>query len=543
MPGGLLNLVSVGSSNIILNGNPKKTFFTSSFKTYTNFGLQKFRIDFNGQRSLRLNDSTKFSFKIPRYGDLLMDTCLVINLPTIWSPIIPMIGDIPATEGQIPTSYRTYDFKWIENLGTQMIESIEVIAGGQTLQKVSGQYLYNLVERDWDSSKKQLYYDMTGNVSELNDPANTFQRNGNYPNAIYNASYGSAGPEPSIRSRQLYIPLNLWFGLTSKQALPLVAVQYNEISIEVTLRPIVDLFVIRNVNGSTEEERKKYVRANQNENLMGFYRFLHPPPSEFLPQGVYSDTRTNWNADCHLIGTYGFLSEDEVRKFAALPHKYLISEVYEHTHFNNAGSGKVKAEGMNVVKDWMWFFQRTDVKNRNEWSNYTNWDYNGKIPQGLSVAGTGLLSNIYSTGVYNEANRRLILDKWSIQMDGKYREDLLPAGIYEYMEPYSKSTGNRPIGLYEYSFALNTNPYDLQPSGGMNLSKFKNVEFEFVTYQPPMDSNAQFLTVCDPETGLPVAVNKPNWSVYNYTYNLHIMEERYNVIIIESGQIGLEYAR
>ena len=49
MPGGLLNLVSEGQGNIILNGNPQKTFFTSTYKTYSNFGLQKFRIDFDGQ--------------------------------------------------------------------------------------------------------------------------------------------------------------------------------------------------------------------------------------------------------------------------------------------------------------------------------------------------------------------------------------------------------------------------------------------------------------------------------------------------------------
>ena len=43
MPGGLLNLVAVGDQNVIINGNPTKTFFTSTYKTHTNFGLQKFQ--------------------------------------------------------------------------------------------------------------------------------------------------------------------------------------------------------------------------------------------------------------------------------------------------------------------------------------------------------------------------------------------------------------------------------------------------------------------------------------------------------------------
>ena len=63
-----------------------------------------------------------------------------------------------------------------------------------------------MVERDFDACKKDLFYKMTGHVPELNDPANAYDRLNVYPNAykIDNA----AGPEPSIRSRSLYIPLN-----------------------------------------------------------------------------------------------------------------------------------------------------------------------------------------------------------------------------------------------------------------------------------------------------------------------------------------------
>ena len=86
MGGGLLNLVAYGNQNIILNGNPSKTFFKTKYAKYTNFGLQKFRIDFNGQRNLRLTEPSVFTFTVPRYADLLSDTYLVLNLPNIWSP-------------------------------------------------------------------------------------------------------------------------------------------------------------------------------------------------------------------------------------------------------------------------------------------------------------------------------------------------------------------------------------------------------------------------------------------------------------------------
>ena len=48
MPGGLLNLISYGNQNIFLNGNPSKTLIKCKYAKYTNFGLQKFRTDFEG---------------------------------------------------------------------------------------------------------------------------------------------------------------------------------------------------------------------------------------------------------------------------------------------------------------------------------------------------------------------------------------------------------------------------------------------------------------------------------------------------------------
>ena len=66
MPGGLMNLASYGQQNVILNGNPSKTFFKSTYAQHTNFGLQNFRVDYAGLRTLRLSEESTFIFKIPR---------------------------------------------------------------------------------------------------------------------------------------------------------------------------------------------------------------------------------------------------------------------------------------------------------------------------------------------------------------------------------------------------------------------------------------------------------------------------------------------
>ena len=74
MTGGLMNLVGIGNENIIINGNPKKTYFKATYNKHTNFGLQRFRIDFEGARVLNFTTPTVLEFKIPRYAELLHDT-------------------------------------------------------------------------------------------------------------------------------------------------------------------------------------------------------------------------------------------------------------------------------------------------------------------------------------------------------------------------------------------------------------------------------------------------------------------------------------
>ena len=200
MPGGLMNLIAEGNQNIILTGNPTKTFFKCTYAKYTNFGLQKFRIDYDGQRILNMNSTSNFKFKMPRNGgDLIMDTYLVVKLPTIWSSIIPPKKD---STNNIENKWRPYEFKWIKYLGSQMIERVRFTVGGQVIQEFTGSYLHAMVERDFDSSKKALYYKMIGHVPELNDPANAYDRVNVYPNAYKMES--NVGPEPYSVTFYLY---------------------------------------------------------------------------------------------------------------------------------------------------------------------------------------------------------------------------------------------------------------------------------------------------------------------------------------------------
>ena len=563
MSGGLIQLVSASNQDIVLTGNPSKTFFKSTYHKYTNFSLQKFRLDFEGSRTLRLSEESTFTFKVKRYGDLLMDCYLSVELPNIWSPIFPPQTDDTTTANNTG-AWIPYEFRWIENIGAQMISRITITCGNQTLQEFSGAYLLAMVQRDFSAEKKALFDKMTGNVPELNDPANSGSRVNAYPNAYYTSD--PAGAEPSIRGRTLYIPLNAWFTLKSQMAFPLVALQYNELQIHVTMRPIQELFQIRDVMDS--DNNYPYIAPNFNQYYMQFYRFLQTPPDVALGVNSYTDTRTLWNADVNLNCTYCFLSNAESRIFALNEQKYLFKQARENVFYNVTGPNKVQLNSIGMISSYTFYLQRSDANLRNEWSNYTNWPYN-YLPYDLTPASTsgtyeivrtnpdgttttvyvgpgvnanGKLTGWMLTGNYNLENEKNILISMALLLDGSYRENAQPVGVYNYIEKYTRTAGNAPDGLYVYNFCMNSSQSDLQPSGAINMSRFTTIEFEINTIVPALDPYAQTLSICDPETGNIIGINKPTWRIYDYNFNLVVFEERINMITFVGGNCGLMYA-
>jgi hypothetical protein len=549
MPGGLLNIVSVGNPNTILTGNPSKTFFKVTYSKYTNFGLQKFRIDYEGQRDLRLTEPSEFHFKIPRYAELLMDTYVVISLPDIWSPLHHPVNETNRR-------WTSYDFKWIRNIGTSMIKDITIKCGSLTLQKYTGEYLAAMVERDFSAEKKDLFNKMTGHVTEVYDPANAYGRANTYPVAFYTTK--TTGAEPSIRGRNIYVPINTWFTLDSRCAFPLIALQYNQLTISVTIRPIQELFQIRDV--FDYGNLYPFIQPDFTKQIFQMYRFLQTPPAVQITDVNYKNKISVWNADVHLMTTYCFLSKEESALFAAQDQVYLVKDIFQYGYENVTGSKRIKLNSNGMISSWMFFFQRNDVNLRNEWSNYTNWPYES-IPNGLISApyantndstittGPGIdtldsrNTGIYITGEYQVGNRREILITMGILLDGEYRESLLESGIYNYIEKYTRTQGSAVDGLYCYNFCLNTSPFEYQPTGAINMTKFKNIELEINTYVPPVDPvNSSFDVICD-SAGTILGVRKSNWQLFEYNYNMTIIEERYNILSFVGGNAGMLYAR
>jgi len=556
MGGGLLNIISYGNQNIMLNGNPSKTFFKTVFAKYTNFGMQKFRLDYDGQRTLKLNEDTHLTFKVPRHGELFMDAFLVFNLPDIWSPIIP--------PSSTTDCWRPYQFRWIRHLGANIIKKARIVIGGQTIQEFSGEYLKNMVDRDFNGDKKDFFNKMTGHEEELYKPEVAFNRFNRYPHSFFLNS----PLEPSLRGRTIYVPLHFWFMNSAKMAIPLVSLQYHEMQIVLELRPIRELFTINDVSLTKEQGFSHMpIQPNFTNEYHSMYRFLQQPPNFTLESSSYANRNALWDSDIHLMTTYAFLTDEESRAFAANEQRYLIKDIHESKYTNITGSRRVRIDTNALVSSWMWNFRRSDAYKRNEWSNYSNWDYENILPNNVnpapeissysvnnfqigpgadytySVNNTIISSSngYYITPKLSTKNIKQILLSLSILFDGKFREFSFDPGVYNYIEKYKNSNGISDDGLYSYSFSLNTSPFELQPSGAINLSKFKTIEMDISTILPDLDPNATFQVICDTE-GTVIGTTQKD-ILYIYGYDLYLAEERYNLLRFISGNAGLLYTR
>ena len=367
------------------------------------------------------------------------------------------------------------------------------------------------------------------------------------------------GCQPSIMGRTLSIPLGAWFTMKTQHAFPMASLRFNELKVSITFRPICELFTIRDV--TDHENQYPYVAPNFKKEEMKFYRFMQTPPNVSLESDVYSDKRGVWDPNVHLNCTYVFLSDEERDVFAKKEQTYLITQVIEKQFHDINGSQKISTDSLGLVKSWMFFLRRSDVKLRNEWSNRTNWPYNyvpfDSVPANQaqhtytwsetlalhpSENVDGSPTNLFINPIYSPQNRKEILLELGIAMDGHYRENVYTSDMFNFNQKYMQTDGNAPDGLYCYNFCLSTSPSDNHPTGAMNVTHFKNIEFEFSVIQPPLNPYATNSVICDATGSFVIGLSAPATSMYVYSYDLILFEERINMIKFIGGNAGLVYA-
>ena len=108
--------------------------------------------------------------------------------------------------------------------------------------------------------------------------------------------------------------------------------------------------------------------------------------------------------------------------------------------------------------------------------------------------------------------------------------------IYNHVEPYLRSNGASKSGLLCYNFSLNTDPFDTQPSGALNLSKFPVVDMEIHLIHPEKDLGASTKILVDSSSEM-VGLNRSQWEIFTHKYRLHFMQERYILLEFENGNL------
>lgn len=483
--GGLMQLVSYGSENLYLTGNPQITFFKTAYQRHTNFAYEWIPQYFEPALSFDTTSRTSMTVPIKRNGDLVRDISLVFDLPNIYS-----------TEQE--------NFKWIKNLGHILIYTAEFIIGAQSISKLYGQWMNIWYELSTPLSKRKGFDELTGNAKEVYDPV------------IY---YGEVGDTstPTIQKRRLRIPLPFWFTEHPGLAIPIIAIQYTEISINFDFRALNDLFTIGipsvsptelfenpiiGENSNHLELRQQLMEKGYSQNNV-FWKFV----SGLLTPGI-------WNQNVYLDIKYVYIDISERRVFAAAVSEYLITQV-ERLEFRGLhGSEQEDIEFFHPVKEMIWVFQRDDVSFRNQWTNFTTLCheedypkfieyvnfYNNSSKFGLDpgdlkecILPSGLTINEFLVKLNCTDTEKLPLtniDAFDSYLNVMYfgeflfnthlRQSRKSTIYYVAEEPYCTHTTVPPSSKQIYMLSFAEKPEMVQPSGSANFSMFKKAQFNFM---------------------------------------------------------------
>jgi hypothetical protein len=463
MTGATMHLAAYGIEDMFLTSNPQITYFKIVYRRHTNFSLEEIRQSF----TQTVDFGSKVTVPLGKNGDLIEKIHLVINLP--------QINQFTDNITQVA---------WVKNIGYRIIKSINIEINSRTITTHYGEWmlLWNQLFNPLDISK------MIGNVDELTSFTN--------------------GKDPYT----LYIPLQFWFNKSSGNALPIIALGYSDIKVNLELQSleyclkvipthyikanadIVNLIPYEYIQQTIDNNIYSgvFLSYDINKRLLYYYlistnnfksipygsvlttkynitgqtsNFIVQPYTQqsqakiITPQAYSVDLSTIHLGDTYLLVNYIYLDNDERIKFTQSKHDYLIEQVFI-TEFNEATgpTEKIKINSDHPCKFMCWLVQQSFLYNSLDYENYTDSYQNGK---------------------------KLIIES-TILLNQKERVSLRDSTYFSTVQPYSIIRNDPPIGLNMYSFCLE--PNSNQPSGTCNLSKIDTVELQ-LTLNPILSTN------------------------------------------------------
>ena len=543
MGGGLMQLVAYGAQDVYLTGNPQITFWKVSYRRHTNFAMESIEQTFNGQADF----GRRVTCTISRNGDLAYRTYLQVTLPEI-------------NQQMHNNGTNSVYARWLDFPGEQMISQVEVEIGGQRIDRQYGDWMHIWNQLTLTSEQSRGYNKMVGNTTQLTFITDPSFNDVDGP-CESNAPRQVCAPRNALPETTLYVPLQFWYCRNPGLALPLIALQYHEVKINLDIRPIDEcLWAVYTLNDADCKAGSAKVTTAYNQSLVA--------------ASLYVD--------------YVFLDTDERRRMAQNPHEYLIEQL-QFTGDESVGSSsnKIKLNFNHPVKELVWVVQpdenvdycaslecghtlykvlgaqpfnytdaidalpnaihsfggpeavalntgafideeglfdqagAADVAAAAWWNNPNGTPYtapnfapgsgNSYPNSGVSDAGTFVLSET-SLDMHCWGENPVVTAK--LQLNGQDRFSEREGTYFDLVQPYQHHTRSPDTGINVYSFALR--PEEHQPSGSCNFSRIDNATLQLVLSNATVEGTK--------------------------TAKVRVYATNYNVLRVMSGMGGLAYS-
>jgi hypothetical protein len=527
MGGGLLQLVSYGAQDIYISGNPQITFWKVLFKRHTNFAMESIEVTFNGQADF----NKRVTAVINRNADLMYRTYVQVVLPAV---------DLVAGSTGLAR------FRWLNYIGHRLIKVVELEIGGQRIDRQYGDWLQIWTQLSQDAGTIKALDDMIGNTHDL---VLMKDKNGYALDASCAGAEltNSCAPRSGTPAKTLYIPLQFWFCRNPGLAIPLIALQYHEVRINV--------------------EFEQWINCSYYELASG---------SSAPATSIQSLTAASLYID------YIYLDTEERRRFAQQTHEYLIEQLqFTGAESITSSSNKIQLNFNHPVKELVWVVQRDSFVDCTPNASYIaevggcqpfnysdDFDTDGIVmnvlargslgggastntvpttadgPSGPYLPGVGisvgpslagaswldttagddsdevfaattnylLAKVILSSGAKCEGKNPVEVAK--LQLNGQDRFTEREGRYFDRVQPYQHHSRTPATGINVYSFALK--PEEHQPSGTCNFSRIDKATLQ-----------------------LTVSVNTVR---SGRTAQVRVYAVNYNVLRVMSGMGGLAYS-
>jgi hypothetical protein len=512
-----MQLVSYGAQDIYISGNPQITFWKILYKRHTNFAMESIEVTFNGQADF----NKRVTAVINRNADLMYKTYVQVVLPEVNL-------DSTAPGGQAKTgSSNLFAFRWVSYIGHRLIKQVEVEIGGQRIDRQYGDWMQIWTQLATEAGSTAALDSIIGNSHDLT-LLKTSQGAGLDGTCSSSENTLSCLARAGTPAKTLYVPLQFWFCRNPGVAIPLIALQYHEVRI--------------NVDFETWEN------CTYGEKSAG--EPARPNALALAGASLYID--------------YVYLDTEERRRFAQQSHEYLIEQVqFTGAESITSSSNKVQLNFNHPVKELFWVVQRDSFVDCSyqPWIahcggqqpfNYSDdFSTEGIIMSLLSRGGSTVGSSDATRGLGSNSNgaggteasgtpgqdgefdsgvnyllAKVILDSGvrcegknpvevcKLQLNGQDRFTEREGSYFDRVQPYQHHCRTPSTGINCYSFAIR--PEEHQPSGTCNFSRIDKATLQ--------------LTV---SLNTVLSLNTAQVRVYALNYN---------VLRVMSGMGGLAYS-